>query len=138
MKKPSREDLKRIFKKVKKLRIPNGYEEVEFDGLKYYSWIDQTDNVLYTLAEIEGAVTGIRWDITKPGNVGVRLEMCEICRKHKKTGEVALLSAKTKKRPKGINYRTRGHYACIDYISCNEAMEDSSGIRKLFDLIIKN
>lgn len=136
MNKPSRDELKKLFKKVKKFRISPDYEEADFSYIKYYSWIDQTDNVMYTLFNYDGEMKGIRWDIVKPGNVGIRLEMCEICQKHKKTGEVGLITAETKKKPKGIYYRTRGHYACLDYRKCNQDMKDTLGVRKLYDMIL--
>jgi len=136
MEKVSREQIRKLFHKVKKLRFPDDFGEVDWDQIQYYSWREMTDNVLYTLYEYQGEVTGIRWKLNQKRGVS-RLETCEICRKHHRSSQVGLLTAKTKHLPKNIDYRTRGNYVCLDFWQCNENMKDCSGIDRLFGLILK-
>jgi hypothetical protein len=133
----TRDQLKRIFKKERRLRLPKNLEEINFSELNYFGWIDLTDYVMYTVAEYNGKVEGIKWDITRPDStVGIRLEMCEICKQHRKTGEVVLISAKTRRKDKGVNYMSRGHYVCYDSTQCNQGMKNREGLEHLFSLIL--
>ena len=43
----TRVELKKIFKKVKKLHVPVELELIDFDSLKYYSWPDESSQSLY-------------------------------------------------------------------------------------------
>lgn len=57
---------------------------------------------------------------------------CEICKKQRARNEIALISAKTVKRRKGVDYRTRGTYICTDCITCNADLLDARNMEKLF------
>lgn len=135
MKKISRDELKALFKKVKHFRLPENIDKVIFDNLFYFSWIDETDKVLYTVAEINGEIKGIKWELMRFGASGVKLGLCDICHAHKPLGEILLVTAKTKHLPKGIDYRTRGFYICSDYIECNAEIDSMCKIKELFNKI---
>lgn len=135
MEKITREQIRKIFFKVKKLRFPDDFDTVDWVGLQYYSWREATDNVLYMLYEFRGELIEIRWKLSQK-KAAKRLETCEICHKHRKSAEVALVTAKTKFLPKNIDYRTRGNYVCLDYLKCNGDMKDDFGIENLFCLIL--
>jgi hypothetical protein len=128
----TREDLQKIFKKEKHLRISEDLETTNFDELKYYSWVDQTDKDLYMVYSRKGVLDGIRFEMTQIQNTGVKLGFCTICKKQKPLGEIMLLTAKTRFRPDGIDFRVRGNYVCTDSAECNHDMEDEEGVEALF------
>lgn len=132
----TREQLKKLFKKVKKLRLPDNLEEVDFAPLNYYSWMDETDSVLYMVYNYKGVLTGIPWKANRLSlSNSATGGLCDICQKHRKLNQIVLGSAKTKNRPKGVDYRTRGKYMCIDYAECNNGMKNCDELDYLFSMI---
>lgn len=138
MKKLSREEIKKIFKKVKHLRLASDFNDVNFDEIKYYSWIDETNKRFLMLREYKGDMMGIVWKIYRAKEAAMKLGRCEICLKHRKNHEVIFVYTKTKHLPKGIEYRSRGNFVCSDYRKCNQDMKNEDGIEKLFDLILQD
>ncbi len=119
----TRDSLKKIFKKVKHLRLPKGIEDVDFSTLSYYSWLDQSDMVLYVLYEFKNELTGLRLEVVPAPAGALRLGFCEFCHKHRKQSEVFFVSTQTKYRPRGIEYRSRGTWVCSDYNICNTSLK---------------
>lgn len=132
MKQVTRNELKTLFKKVKHLRLPDDLESVNFEPLKYFSWVDGTNNDFFIVYHRKGALDGIRFEMTKIQNAGVKLGFCSVCKKQRKLGEIMLVTAKTRFRPDGIDYRVRGNYVCTESELCNKDMQNEEGIEQLF------
>lgn len=132
----NRTQLKKIFQKVKHLKLPPDLEEANFDELKYFGWIDRTNEVAYLLYELDGSLQGLRWKINKLNANAMKMGFCDICKKHHKMDELVFIYARTKHLPKGIDYRSRGRYICTDSLRCNKDMKDEDGIRDLFLMIL--
>lgn len=136
MKKITRNQLKKIFKKVKHFRLPEDLEEREFDKLKFLGWVDQTDDVAYTVFEYKGKLEGIRWEITKLTYRPVSPAFCEICKKHRRRDEIMLITSKPRKLDKGTDFQTKGNYVCFDLLRCSLEAKDTKGLEILYKQII--
>lgn len=136
MNKLTRDNLKKIFKKVKKLHMPKDLEMVNFDTLKYYSWPDESSQCLFTVYDYKGTSTGIKLNYIKAGSGPLRLGFCEFCHKHRKSYDVLFVSTETRKRPKHINYRVRGTWICADYKKCNQDLKDDKLVNEFYFRIL--
>lgn len=133
----TRENLKEIFKKVKKLRLPKDLESKDFDNLKYLGWIDGSDRVCYLVYEYKGKLEGLRLEFLRSSFKPLQRGFCEFCHRHRKKDEILFVSAKTKKLPKGVYYRVRGTYICSDFEQCNKDLKDDELVRKFFYQILE-
>lgn len=133
-----RNTLKAIFKKVKKLHLPKDVELVEFDTLTYYSFPDESSQCLFVIADYNGVSTGLKLDFIKSGSGPLRLGFCEFCHKHRKSHDVLFVSTETKKRPKHVNYRSRGTWVCADYTVCNTNITDPTLVQQFFFRILED
>lgn len=132
MKTPTRDQLKKLFKRVKHLHLPANLESVNFDTLTYFSWLDQSEMCLFVIYELRTTLAGLKLDIIRPPAGTLRLGFCEFCHKHRKQNNVFFVAAETKKRPKGVEYRSRGTWMCADFKHCNEDLKNDSRINEFF------
>ena len=137
MEKLTRQQLKTIFKKVKRFRLPKELDDIDFSKLKFFGWTDQTDNVAYTVLDYKGRLEGIRWEITRLTHVPLSPAFCEVCRKHRSRSEIMLVSAPTKKLPKGVSYQTRGNYICYNLFRCAEEAKEITALENLYQGILE-
>lgn len=133
----SRDQLKKLFKKSKKLRIPEEFSTVNFKNIFYYSWLDQSDMTLFVVYEFKQTIVGIKFDVVLPPTGALRLGFCEFCHKHRKQADVFFISTETKKRPKGVNYRSCGTWVCSKYELCNASLKNTIRIEELFTRILE-
>lgn len=133
----TRDFLKTLFKKVKKLRLPENLETIDFSNLKYYSWEDRTDNVIYLVYNFKDSLRGIKCECLNLSNRPI-LGICSFCEKPVKNGDLSLITAKPNKLPKNIEYQTFGLYVCSDYLKCNEGMKSISKLNEYFAAIHNN
>lgn len=132
----SRENLKVLFEHVKHFRISEGFDDIDFESIYYYSWLDQTDNVLYMIYHFEDKITGIKWKAFRLPSKPLGLGLCDICKKHRKRGELISISAETEILPKNVTYRTKGFHVCIDYKMCNADLRNTERLDLLFSAIL--
>lgn len=138
MKSVTRDEIKKIFKKRKKLRIPQEFDYIDFSNLKYYSWYDPNDHGLYMLFEYNNVIDGIAWDTEFFSQGDTRLGRCEICKKVVELRDMVLVTSKTRFRRKGVVYIARGNYICFHCDKCNKGMQDTEGLKTLVELILKD
>ena len=136
MQKITRDHLTKIFKKVKKLHIPKDLEVLDFDPLKYFSWPDESSQCLFMVYDYKGQPAGIKLNYIKSGSGPLRLGFCEFCHKHRKSLEVLFVSTETRKRPKHVNYRSRGTWICADYLKCNKDLKNDQLVEEFFYRIL--
>jgi hypothetical protein len=118
--------LKRLFPKIKKLRLPEAIE-IEARPLTYLSWTDPATNKRFLVycrqpqAGNESAhnLVGIEGQYMPTNKTGI----CAFC---KKPGEAAFFSviAKSKRTPSPDYYRSVGQYICLDSNVCNTQITD--------------
>ncbi len=133
----NREQLKKLFKKVKHLHLPKDLEGVNFDTLTYYSWLDQSEHTLFVVYTFKEVLSGLRLDVVRPPVDALRLGFCEFCHKHRRLADVLFVSAETKHRPKGVEYQSRGTWMCADYTKCNQSLSSDARIAEFFSRILE-
>jgi len=137
MDKIQRDQIKKLFHKVKKLRLPQDLENIDFSGLVYYSWLDQTDKVCYIIYNYKNQLQGLCLKYIRMPSGAMKLGFCEFCKKHRKRNEMIHVYTKTKNIPKKVNYRSRGTYICADFNQCNLDLKNQEGIDNYFYQILE-
>lgn len=115
--------LKKIFPKVKKLKLPAVMDD-ERKELSYLGWEDTGTNRKFLIAYDEGQWYGVYGMFTPVQDKGI----CMLCHQHTKVG---LFMAETKATADGA-YVKRGNYICQDSLSCNQHLTE---IGRLWDFI---
>lgn len=112
----SEAQLKKLFPKNKKLKLPN-FDNFNPNQLTYLSWEDISTNKKFIVTEIEGNVVGIecKYTILPKDNI------CSFCNGF---GTVAFVSTitKAKKLKNPDYYKAIGNYICHDSAKCNKNM----------------
>ena len=132
----TRDELKKLFKKVKHLRLPPDLEAVQFDKIHYFCWYDNSDDVAYLITEINGKLEGLRGEVTRMPVRASMMNQCSICHQGREFQDVMLFCAKRKRLPKGVYYHVTGTYICCDYQVCNQDMKNSEQIDRFFGQIL--
>lgn len=118
-------DIKKLFPKVKNLRMPKFAEAVRKE-LTYLGWNDPGTNRKYFVFEEGDGLTGLYGQFRPSGKKGV----CSICNGIDETG---LFLTETR-HAGGETYTKRGNYICTDSMACNRRLDD----RERFDQFIKS
>ena len=131
--------LKRLFPKVKKLRIPD-LSDLEKHPLTYFTWTDSATNKKYLVyyrqpqpdKKSSGKLIGIEGQYTSTNKTGV----CAFC---KKPGEAAFFSAvaKTRSSHSPDYYRSVGQYICLDNKACNVQITELDALESFIEDISK-
>ncbi|KQU60204.1 FusB/FusC family EF-G-binding protein [Rossellomorea marisflavi] len=113
--------LKKLFPKVKKLKIPDLLELNE-TNLSYLGWNDYGQERKYLVIEREGKLTGLKGRFTPSNKKGI----CAICHSF---SEIGMFMSESKKSQQGT-YVNRGNYVCQDSTVCNTRIK---GLERLND-----
>jgi|GEM_PF-5588638 len=152
-------------KRFKPPRPESGLENMDFESLKFLGWWDQTANAYYLVYKLErkaGGVStgtlggrteneaeekeaekrkelvGLKFDVLRLSSRGVFARaFCELCHKHRKREDILLISTETKKKPKGVDYRTKGIYVCADPVQCNKDMKNTADLDRFITAILE-
>lgn len=111
---PSKQQLTKLFKKTKKLKIPN-WDTLDLRDYTFYSWNDSGKQQKFIIASIDGQLIGVQGTISPTTQKGI----CPICHE---TSEVSLFMSKVKESGDGL-YTKRGNYICYDSDKCNHNIE---------------
>lgn len=111
---PSKQQLTKLFKKTKKLKIPE-WETMDLRDYTFYSWNDSGKQQKFIIASIDGQLVGVSGTISPTTQKGI----CPICHE---TSEVAMFLSKVKESGDGM-YTKRGNYICYDSEKCNHNIE---------------
>lgn len=111
---PSKQQLTKLFKKTKKLKIPD-WDELDLRDYTFYSWNDSGKQQKFIVASIDGKFVGVQGSISPAIQKGI----CPICHE---TSEVSLFMSKVKESGDGM-YTKRGNYICYDSDKCNHNIE---------------
>ncbi|XXM71145.1 FusB/FusC family EF-G-binding protein [Lysinibacillus sphaericus] len=115
--------LKKMFPKVKKLRIPD-LKVWDFKALSYLGWNDFGQESKYIVAEVDGRLKGLKGTFKNSSKKG----HCTICHSF---SEVGLFVSQSKKSSQGT-FVKKGNYICQDSMECNGKLKD---LDKLVDFI---
>ncbi|MGM9920697.1 MAG: FusB/FusC family EF-G-binding protein [Bhargavaea sp.] len=108
-------DVKKLFPKVKNLRMPKFAEAVRKE-LTFLGWNDPGTNRKYIVFENRRGFTGLYGQFRPSGKKGV----CSICNGIDETG---LFLTETR-HSGGETYTKRGNYICTDSMACNRRLDD--------------
>lgn len=111
---PSKQQITKLFKKTKKLKIPD-WDSLDLRDYTFYSWNDSGKQQKFIVASIDDQLIGVSGTITPTTQKGI----CTICHE---TSEVSLFMSKVKESGDGM-YTKRGNYICYDSEKCNHNIE---------------
>lgn len=124
MKPVSEAQLKKLFRKEKKLKLPT----LNFEMKSFLGWFDQSRRKLYLVHWIEGKLTGMVCHVKDIEASNSR--MCAICGHINEGSDVVPVSVKCKtKNPE--NYHVFGFNICKDSISCNRRVTSIDPLENL-------
>lgn len=127
----TKEQISRLFKKEKKLKLPN--LNVQDSKNVYLGWIDESIRKLYVVYNMNGKLIGMACRIRNYNSN--HSQMCALCNHVGGENEVAVVSSicKTANTGEGA-FRSIGFDLCLDSEKCNERIV---AIEKL-EKILKN
>lgn len=115
--------VKKLFPKVKKLKIPT-FDEVDWRDVTYVSWIDSGSNKKYIITHDQGVLIGIEGAFKEANKKGI----CSVCNAQEEVG--LFMSGK-----KGLDtYTSRGNYICTDAAACNANLTDTEKLAQFVTL----
>ncbi|QCR34071.1 FusB/FusC family EF-G-binding protein [Lysinibacillus sp. SGAir0095] len=114
-KKPTETELKKLFPKDKKLKLPK-LETYDWQETSYLSWFDSGTNRKYIVYREDGVLKGVRGTYSHSSKVGI----CTVCNQHAKVGMLLV----SKKGADLGTYTKRGNYICEDSEFCNGSLSD--------------
>ena len=118
--------LQKLFKKDKKLKLPN-LELIDWQAISYLSWLDKGTNRQYIVLEKEGQYSALRGIADSQSYIK---GICSICNQH---SAVHLFTATVKGNADA--YTSYSNYICNDVNACNENVSDYG---KLEEFVARN
>ncbi|MEI5908218.1 FusB/FusC family EF-G-binding protein [Bacillus spongiae] len=116
--------LKRLFPKVKKLKMPN-LTELDFKEISYLGWNDAGTERKYIVAQHQGKLIGIKGSFKNSHKKGI----CTICNHHSKIG---MFIVETKTSVKGT-FTKKGNYICQDSHECNQNVTNLDKLHRFIE-----
>lgn len=121
-------NLKSLFKKEKKLKLPN-LESKDFQHVCYLAWDDVSTHRKYVVLEQQGKLRAIKGNI----DTNVIKGVCAICNRH---SDVSLFTTKVKGQVTDT-FTKYSNYICTDSESCNNNVIDLQRLNEFFDRVTK-
>lgn len=119
-------ELKKLFRKEKKLKLPN-LEDLDFQHICYLNWDDTQTHRKYIVIEDEGNLKALKGTMSTKVTKGV----CSLCNHH---GEVSLFTTKTKGQT-AETFTKYSNYICINGEQCNHNISDHAKLLEFFTRI---
>lgn len=120
----SHKGLQSLFKKDKKLKLPN-LDTVDWQGISYLSWIDKGTNRQYIVIENNGEYTALRGVADMQNHTK---GICAICNQH---GAIHMFTATVKGHTDA--YKSYSNYICDDVNSCNAKISDYAKLEQFVE-----
>ena len=126
MNKLSKADINKVFKKEKKLKLPDLDSDAK---VVYTGWIDESTKKLFIIYNLDGKLLGMACRIAKTTKKSSNI--CAICNRIGSEREVEFVSPICKPLSEE-DYKSLGFYICLDSKECNERIES---VEKLEDIL---
>ncbi|SFC91620.1 FBP C-terminal treble-clef zinc-finger [Bacillus sp. OV322] len=120
----SEEGIKKLFRKVKKLRVPS-IEEWDFRDISYLGWNDAGSNRKYLIIQQGDKLAGLHGTFRSINQKG----MCAICSSFQ---ELGLFVSETKGSGRDT-FIKRGNYICTDSMICNQHLKSLDKLHDFFE-----
>lgn len=119
--------LKKLFKKEKKLKLPN--QEDQDSKNVYLGWVDESVRKLFIAYKLNDNLVGMSCRISNPDP---NAHICVLCNRIGKESEVAFVSpiCKTSNSFDGA-YKSIGFDICLDSSKCNDRIESVEKLEKI-------
>ncbi|HCW72797.1 MAG TPA: elongation factor G-binding protein [Clostridiaceae bacterium] len=125
---PSDETALKVFRKEKKIRIPDSYAK-ELKRV-YLGWIDGGTNKLFIIYNLNGKPAGMACRLPQTRNRSTNI--CSLCNHIGKDDEVAFVSPVCKTAHLGPDaYKSIGFYVCLDSEHCNDRITSVERLEEL-------
>lgn len=122
----TRNELTKVFKKEKKLKIPT--LNIEYSKLVYLGWIDESTRKLLIAYNMEGKLLGMACRL--PNSTSNNTNICTICNHIGPESEVAFVSPICKPKNED-DYKSLGFHICLNSAECNERVTSTAKLEKL-------
>ena len=126
MNKLSKADINKVFKKEKKLKLPDLDSDAK---VVYTGWIDESTKKLFIIYNLDGKLLGMACRLAKTTKKSSNI--CAICNRIGSEREVEFVSLICKPLSEE-DYKSLGFYICLDSKECNERIES---VEKLEDIL---
>lgn len=127
----SEQQVKKMFPKQKKLRLPDA-AELNVNRISYLSWNDLRSNRKYILCEKNHQLIGIECK----ASANTKRNICAFCNQLAEVSYcVTVTKAKQAKNPD--YYKAIGTYICTDNASCNENMTNLDALMTFVETALK-
>ncbi|NRS19089.1 FusB/FusC family EF-G-binding protein [Brevibacillus sp. HB1.4B] len=125
---PTESSIKKLFPKVKKLKVSN-LAEIDFSEISYVSWLDTATDKKYIVAYHEGKLIGIHGQFTNVNKKGV----CALCNRFE---EIGMFVLEAKGSGDGT-YLKKGNYICQDSATCNQNIISLDKLNDFISLMVQ-
>ncbi|MFJ8264107.1 FusB/FusC family EF-G-binding protein [Rummeliibacillus sp. NPDC094406] len=119
-------NLKSLFKKEKKLKLPN-LESIDFQHICYLTWDDVSTHRKYVVLEQREKLKAIKGNIDTKVIKGI----CAVCNRH---SDVSLFTTKVKGQVTDT-FTKYSNYICTDSKNCNENISDLQRLNDFFERV---
>lgn len=123
---PSVKQTEKLFRKVKKLKIPD-FEQFDLKETTYLAWDDIGSQSKFMIAAGDDGYTAVHGHMSTEVKKGI----CPICQHE---GNVSMFLSLTKSSGDGT-YTKRGNYICRDSQRCNQKLTDKALITAFLSLV---
>lgn len=118
--------LKSLFKKEKKLKLPN-LEDITFQQISYLAWDDPGKLRRYMVIEQNKGFKALKGTFTHQATKGI----CALCNQH---SDVVRLTTSVKGEVPGT-FTKHYNYICADSQLCNQHVTDIKKVKAFFDRV---
>lgn len=126
----TKNELTKVFKKEKKLKLPN--LNIEDSKLVYLGWIDESTNKLLIVYNVDGKLLGMACRLTLNSPKGANV--CTLCNHIASENEVAFVSPICKPRSED-DYKSLGFHICLNSEECNERITSTEKLENLLKTV---
>ncbi|WP_313893711.1 FusB/FusC family EF-G-binding protein [Psychrobacillus sp.] len=122
----SEQAIKKLFPKVKKLKIPS-IQEMDFKRLSYIGWNDKGSNKKFLVMEYKEKLVGISGGFASSHKKG----LCALCHRFE---EVGMFTSFVKGATQDA-FTKRGNYICQDSQKCNDNLVSLTKLDEFIELL---
>ena len=126
----TKNELTKVFKKEKKLKLPN--LDIEDSKLVYLGWIDEATNKLLIVYNVDGKLLGMACRLTLNSPKGANV--CTLCNHIGSENEVAFVSPICKPRSED-DYKSLRFHICLNSEECNERITSTEKLENILKTV---
>ena len=126
----SKSEITKIFKKEKKLKIPD--LNIQESKLVYLGWIDESTKKLLITYNMDNKLLGMACRL--PNTTTKSTNICVLCNHIGSENEVTFVSPICKPRNE-YDYKSLGFHICLNSAECNERITSTEKLEELLKIV---